>query len=445
MKKIFYFLLLAVLFSLLLFSCSKPEKKVEKAVEINTAVAGREMAAPVISAFGSIVYKAKADVYPTSISNVKALFADKGMNVCRGDILALLDDVKLQVQLKQSESDVQSKKALVALAKAQFDEGCQNARKAILSIDRIQCAVDQKQKEYDNLKRIYNNKLKLHVIGGLSDEELQSIKMNMDSAGSALEQALLELRTARVGFSDKDINGAGYTVPSDKKEYEDLLIQINTATLKAQLEAARAELDAALSQMENIKLYLEETRIKSPIDGIVAERYVDIGEKADTETRLFTLFSTESVYVSVTVNARRCNEISEGCAATVRLGSEIHNGVVEQVAPYADAKTGGRTLKISVDNKDKSLIPGLFAEVSITVGEKQLRLSVPKEAVLHKQDDYSDASLFLIRDGHAFLQNVTVDFITDSKAFLKEGLMDGDVVAISRLGHLSDGCAVEVR
>ena len=445
MRNIFFFPMIIALFSLALFSCRKPEEKIEKAVEINTAVAGREMAAPVISAFGSIVYKAKADVYPTAISNVKALFVDKGMNVSKGDILALLDDVKLQVQLRQSESDVQSKKALVALAKAQFDEGCQNARKTILSIDRIQCAVDQKQKEYDNLKRIYNNKLKLHIIGGLSDEELQSIKMNMDSAGSALEQALLELRTARVGFSDKDIYGAGYEIPEDKKEYEDLLIQINTATLKAQLEAARAELEAAQSQMENIKLYLEETKIKSPIDGIVAERYVDIGEKADTETRLFTLFSTESVYVSVTVNAQRCNEISEGCAATVRLGAAVHNGVVEQVAPYADAKTGGRTLKIEVDNKDKSLIPGLFADVLITIGEKQLRLSVPKEAVLHKQDDYSDASLFLIRDGHAFLQNVTVDFITDSKVFLKEGLKDGDVVAISRLGLLSDGCEVEVR
>ena len=445
MRKIFYFFLLTVFFSLLLFSCRKQEDKVEKAVEINTAVVSREMAAPVISAFGSIVYKAKADVYPTSTSNVKALFADKGMNVSRGDVLALLDDTKLQVQLRQSESDVQSKKALVALAKAQFDEGCQNARKTILSIDRIQCAVDQKQKEYDNLKRIYNNKLKLHVIGGLSDEELQSIKMSMDSAGSALEQALLELRTARVGFSDNDINGAGYVIPADKKEYEDLLIQINTATLKAQLEASRAELEAAQSQLENIKLYLEETKIKSPIDGIVAERYVDIGEKADTETRLFTLFSTESVYVSVTVNAQRCNEISEGCAATVRLGTTVHNGVVEQVAPYADAKTGGRTLKIAVDNKDKTLIPGLFAEVSITVGEKQLRLSIPKEAVLHKQDDYSDASLFLVRDGHAFLHKVAVDFVTDSKVFLKAGIKDGDVVAITRLGHLSDGCEVEVR
>ena len=445
MRNILFFILLVVLFFALLFSCRKTEERIEKGVEVNTAVAGREMAAPVISAFGSIIYKAKADVYPTSTSKVKALFADKGMSVSKGDLLALLDDVKLQVQLRQAESDVQSKKALVALAKAQFDEGCQNARKTILSIDRIQCAVDQKQKEFDNLKRIYNNKLKLHVIGGLSDEELQSIKMNMDSAGNALEQALLELKTARVGFSDSDIYAAGHAVPEDKKEYEDLLIQINTATLKAQLEAARAELEAAQSQMENIQLYLEETKIKSPIDGIVAERYADIGEKADAETRLFTLFSTESVYVSVTVNAQRFDEISEGSAATVRLGNAVHNGVVEQVSPYADAKTGGRALRIAVDNKDRTLIPGLFAEVSITVGEKQLRLSVPKEAVLHRQDDYSDASLFLVRDGHAFIKNVVVDFVTDSKVFIREGLKDGDVVAISRLGHLSDGCEVEVR
>ena len=445
MRYLFRYLILAVFLSSFFLSCHKTEENYEKAIEISTAVVVKEMAAPVISAFGSIIYKAKADVYPTSVSNVKAVFADKGMSVHKGEVLALLDDVKLQVQLRQAESDVQSKKALVALAKAQFEEGCQNARKTILSIDRIQCAVDQKQKEFDNFKRIYNNKLKLHIIGGLSDEELQSIKMNMDSAGSALEQALLELKTARIGFSDNDINAAGYDVPSEKSEYEKLLIQINTTTLKAQLDAARAELETAQSQLENIKIYLEETKIKAPIDGIVAERYVDIGEKADSETILFTLFSTESVYVSVTVNARHFNEITEGCAATVRLGSVVHNGVVEQVSPYADAKTGGRTLKIAVDNKDKTLIPGLFAEVSITVGENQLRLAVPKEAVIHKQNDYSDASLFLVRSDHVFLKDVTVDFVTDSKVFLKEGLEDGDMVAISRLGHLSDGCKVEVK
>ena len=441
-KRIVMFL---VFISLLTPGCHRKEDQIEKAIEISTSVVGKEMAAPVISAFGSIVYKAKADVYPTSTSNVKAMFVDKGMSVHKGDILALLDDVKLQVQLRQAESDVQSKKALVALAKAQFDEGCQNARKTILSIDRIQCAVDQKQKEFDNLTRIYNNKLKLHIIGGLSDEELQSIKMNMDSAGNVLEQALLELRTAQVGFSEHDIIAAGYEIPKAKNDLENLLIQINTATLKAQLDAAQAEFEAAQSQLENIRLYLEETKIKSPIDGIVAERYVDIGEKADSETKLFTLFSTDSVYVSVIVNAQRFNDISEGCAATVRSGTSVHYGVVEQVSPYADTKTGGRAIKISVDNKDKTLIPGLFADVSITVGEKQLRLSVPKDAVLHKQDDYSDASLFLVRDGHAFIQNVEVDFVNDSKIFLKGGLKAGDLVAISRLSLLSDGCEVKIR
>ena len=445
MRYIFRNLFLAAFLVLLLFACRKPEGKVEKRVEISTAIVGKEMAAPVISAFGSIVYKAKADVYPTSTSSVKALFVDKGQQVAKGDMLAHLDDAKLQVQLRQAESDVQSKKALVALAQAQFEEGCQNARKTILSIDRLQYSVHQKQNEFDHLRRIYDNKLRLHGLGGLSSEELKTIKMNLDSAENALEQALLELRTARIGFSDSDIKKAGYAVPTDKKEYEKMLIQINTATLKAHLDAARAEFEAAQSQAENIRLYLEETKIRAPMDGIVAERYVDVGEKADGETRLFTLFSTEPVYVVVTVNAQRFNEISEGCAAVVRLDSGEYHGVVEQVSPYADSKTGGRTLKIAVENKDKSLIPGLFAEALITVGKKQLRLAVPKEAVLHKQDDYSDASVFLIRNGHAFMQKVAVDFVIDSKVYLKEGLQNGDVVATSRLGHLSDGCEVEVK
>ena len=90
MRNILIMILFASFFSLPFSACRRREEKVEKGVEISTAVASREIAAPVISAFGSIVYKAKADVYPTSTSNVKALFADKGMSVNKGDLLALL-------------------------------------------------------------------------------------------------------------------------------------------------------------------------------------------------------------------------------------------------------------------------------------------------------------------------------------------------------------------
>ena len=429
----------------MIISCRKENERLVNPIEIKASIACKEMAAPIVSGFGTIVYKSKADVYPTSTSNVKSLLVDKGMQVKEGDVLALLDDVKLTVQLRQAEADVQSKKAMVSLAKAQFEEGCQNARKTLLAINRVEFASEQKQKEYDNLVRIYNNKLKLHTIGGISDEELKNVRMNMESAENALNQVRLELETARIGFSDADIWAAGFDVPSDAAAREALLVQINTATLKAQLEASEADLKAALSQMETIKIYIAETIIKSPISGIVAERYVDIGEKADPDTRLFTLFATESVYVSVTMNVQRCNNISVGFPAEVRVGDELYKGKVEQISPYADNKTGGRMIKIAIDNIDRSLIPGLFADVNIIAGGVQPRLSVPKDAVMHRQDDYSDASVFLIRDGGSFRKKITVDFVKGDRVFIKEGLSVGDVVAVSRLDHLSDGCQVVIK
>lgn len=444
MRKFIISILILINSIVLNISCEKEEEQIIKPIEIKTSIAGKEMAAPIVSAFGTIVYKSKADVYPTSTSNVKSLLVEKGMHVKKGDVLALLDDMKLTVQLRQTEADVQSKKAMVALAKARFEEGCQEARKTLLAISRVQYASEQKQKEYDNLVRIYNNKLKLHTIGGLSDEELKNVRLNMESAENALNQALLELETARVGFSDADILASGFDIPRDAAAREALLVQINTSTLKAQLEASEADLKAAQSQAETIKIYIEETIIRSPISGIVAERYVDIGEKAAPDTRLFTLFSTDSVYVSVTVNAWRCNGISAGSAAEVRAGDKLYKGKVEQISPYADTKTGGRVLKIAIDNVDKSLIPGLFADVNIITGDVQPRLSLPKEAVMHRQDDYSDASVFLIQDGMAFRKLITVDFVKGDKVFIKDGIATGDVVAVSRLDHLSDGCQVVI-
>ena len=64
---------------------------------------------------------------------------------------------------------------------------------------------------------------------------------------------------------------------------------------------------------------------------------------------------------------------------------------------------------------------------------------------MHKQDDYSDATVFLIQDGISVRKKVTVDFVKEDKVFIKEGISVGDVVAISRLEHLSDGSRVVIK
>ena len=145
------------------------------------------------------------------------------------------------------------------------------------------------------------------------------------------------------------------------------------------------------------------------------------------------------------MNAQRCSDISIGAAAEVRAGDLVYKGKVEQISPYADTKTGGRMIKIAIDNQDRSLIPGLFADVTITTGGLKPRLSIPKSAVMHRQDDYSDASVYLIKNGVAARKEITVDFVKGERIFIKEGMSAGDVVAVSRLEHLSDGCQVVIK
>lgn len=438
----------SMIFFLILFSLSCSDKREDIGVpslfKVESAAAVSEIAAPSVSSYGSVLYLTKADVYPTSSGIVREIFAEEGDYVEKDFVLALLDDKKLLVQLRRAEADVGSKKALLRLAEEKLRDARVEAEKSILVAEASEMAVMRKKSEYENMKRIYGNKKKLHEAGGLSDEELNGAKLDMERADYDFRDAEIGMQIARTGFRTSDIEAAGYPVPAEKKMIDSLLTEINSSTLKAERDAAEADLRSAVAEAENIKIFLEETKIRSPVSGIVGKRYLDRGEKATSETNMFTIFDTEKVYISADINAEKFSGIAAGTAAEIKIKNHVKKGIVKIVAPFADPKTGGRNIKILTDNSDGFFIPGLLAEVSVLTGERIKRTWIPKDALVSK-DDEDGVSVFILRRGRAFMQKIKVDFISGEKVFVSEGIEEGERVAVSGLGHLSDGCAAEER
>lgn len=429
--------LLLIMF-LVLGACS--EKKAETGsdgISIEIAYAGSEQAAPEISSFGTVMYRSKAEVYPTTSTYIRKICAEEGDLVEKDTVLAVLDDSKLRNRLSQALSDLEAKQAAVRLASARLADGRNKARSELKNIRELEIVCYQKKKDYENMLRIFDNKQKLHDAGGLSSEELRNVKHSLEACMNDFLQASAAFEAAGIGWGDTDLTENGIEPAADKAERENQLVRLNTSVLEAELDVAEAELDAADAEVENIKTFLDETIIRAPFRGIVGKRYLDRGESVTPETSLFTVFELDTVYVHTEINASLSGHIGKGQEVKLVILGEEYVGTVDVMAPYADSGSGGRTMKIAVENREMKLYPGLFADVTVLTGACTERTFVPREAV-------RDGKVFVIRDNRAFESRVNVDFISGDKAYVSSGAEPGTVVAVSGLDILRDGCPVRV-
>jgi multidrug efflux pump subunit AcrA (membrane-fusion protein) len=431
-----------------LFSCgrkTKPDTLSERE-QVSTIVVKKEMVIPEFTTFGTVVYYNKADVFPTTEGTIKTLHAEEGMVVEKNQILLKLDQKKLLISREEVEADVTSKEALLKLSEEKCKEGRKTCEASLIAIRNAEAELEQKQKEFENISSTYETKKKLFEVGGVTKEELESIKTTYLSYKTKLIQAEGELEIQKIGFRDEDIIEAGYEVPENAKERFDLLVTINTRMLEAEKRVAEAELNSVRSNLKIINLLIEETLIRAPISGIIGSRYLDIGEKATPETKLFTIFNTDRVYVVFEVSEKDLGLIKENQQAYIKPDNpdtpEV-KGHVRLISPYINPETRTCSIKIEAGNSEGNLTPGLFVRVRIVTGEEEKQIVIGEDTVL--TDERGLSFVFLVRDSRLFKQEVNLGNNIGNRVVIHSGITEGDRLCTTPSLAFRDGMEVEVQ
>ncbi len=427
-------------------SCREKEDEVFKVfpLSVKAGKVTRKKIAPEISSFGTVLYYSKADVYPTTEGYIDTVEAAEGDEVCKGQLLARLRQEKLFIEKEKSVSDVNSKKSLLRLSEEKLLSGKKEAEKKIISINGALKSLKQKKLELENIKRIYRNKQALFDAGGLSREELESVKMSYLKSEYEYEKSLNDLELIKTGYRECDIQERGYEVPEDERERNRLLVKINTSILEAEKEVAISELMSSEAELERINLLIKETEICSPISGIVGKKNFDIGEKVKPDSNMFTVFRSSRVYAVFEAGENLSTEIEKGMRAIVSAGGKSEAGEVSIISPVINPGTRTREIKIILDNRNGSFIPGSFARITVKTGKERDRLVVPESALLENKDECK-SGVFILRDNAAFRKEVKVLYKTDESAVLAEGeLEEGELVCLDPPVSLSDGREVRI-
>ncbi|MEM5331518.1 efflux RND transporter periplasmic adaptor subunit [Paraburkholderia sp. JHI2823] len=219
----------------------------------------------------------------------------------------------------------------------------------------------------------------------------------------------------------------------DKAQYE---IQ---AISKAQLDADTAELKSKRAQVEQQTALVAKKTIRAPFAGRVGITTVNPGQYINPGDAIVTLQAIDPIYVDFHLPQEQLGQLEVGQRVAVNtstFATPSFGGQVRAINPRVDSTTRNVEIEAVLDNRERKLLPGMYANVKIDVGSEQRYLTLPQTAIAHNA---YGATVFVIRPGdHKNARGETMPVA--QQVFVTPGPMRGDQVAI--LKGLHEGALV---
>lgn len=199
---------------------------------------------------------------------------------------------------------------------------------------------------------------------------------------------------------------------------------------RARLALEEARVVQAQSELSQMRIELQTLELQSPIDGVVAERFVHVGDLAQPNEPLLRIVGLSLVETSVHVTERDYDRLRSGQAAVLTVDAhpgQIFHGRVARVAPVVDPATRTAAVRIEAPNDRGLLRPGMHARVTVLCDQPRSAGVVPVAAL--KEED-AERCVFVVHGEPPTIERreVRVGLVDGLVAEVLAGLKPGERV-----------------
>lgn len=213
---------------------------------------------------------------------------------------------------------------------------------------------------------------------------------------------------------------------------------------KSDLDAIEMAYKVSKTTYENL---LENSILKSPIDGVVTARNYDVGDMYAMSAPLFTVEQIKPVKLLVAVSESDYSKVKKGDSVVITADAVPGNtfyGKVERLYPTVDPVTRTVTVEAHVANNYSTLRPGMFTRVTLNYGTNK-SVVIPDVAVVKQQGSGERFVYVLNEDNTVTYQPVVLGRRLGSEYEVLEGLQDGAKVVTGGQIRLKNGVKVVVK
>ena len=309
---------------------------------------------------------------PRVAGHIKELLADESDTITRDQVLAILDPIDYQAQVELYEARLEQIKKVVEVTKVSLQKARETVGHDIAiaedGIKQAQAGMKKARADYEQVQKDFPRIENLYKTRSVPKTRLDMIQAQKDGAEAGVHGASASVTVAQT--TRKKALTAKLTVEELEK------------TLAAQEESIR-ETEKALAIA---RLNLEHTRIKSPVNGTVAKKFIFAGDYANPGFPVFSVYDTDNVFVRAHLEETKMKGVQLGQTADLDVDAfprRTFHGRVIKIGEASGAKfmliprdttTGEFTkvvqripIKIAIlDDPEHHLKPGY----SVTIGIK---------------------------------------------------------------------------
>ncbi|OGI09485.1 MAG: hypothetical protein A2Y40_05555 [Candidatus Margulisbacteria bacterium GWF2_35_9] len=211
-----------------------------------------------------------------------------------------------------------------------------------------------------------------------------------------------------------------------------------------QLDGAEAQYQIAKAALSLAKINLNNSKVLSPIDGVIAEKFVNLHTFSGIGTPVARVVNIKKIQMEVGVSEQNIVLIKKGNKAFIKISSypgEVFQGYIVNMGLQADKDNKSFPVTIEFDNIDGKIKGGMIADISILLNTYSEAIVVSFHLLQQTTGGYY---LYIVENDKAVRRDVVVANIQDDVARISDGLAVGDHLVIEGHKYINDQVTVTI-
>lgn len=323
-----------------------------------------------VNATGTLQAVTTVQVGSQVSGTISALSADFNSAVKKGQVIAQLDPALLQAQRDQVKANLEQARANLANAEARVkaaQASVETQRAGVSSADANLAALKAQR---DDAQSFFERQTALIESGLITQREFETARTSLRAADERYKQAAAQLQQARIAEQTSSTAGL--------------------AQARADVKQAQAQVQQTAAALRLAEVNLSHTTIHSPIDGVVVSRNVDVGQTVAASLQAPTLFTIANdltrMQVIANIDQADIGVINESARASFTVDAfpgQRFSGAIRQIRlnPQNVQNVVTYNVVLDVENPELKLKPGMTANLTVTIAERNNVLRIPNAAL----------------------------------------------------------------
>jgi len=405
-------------------SCSHEKSSVEAAgkesekVVFNTGQAVVRDVSGSFQANGSFIAEEISDITPAVGGRVEATPVNVGSFVVKGQIVCQLEKKDAELRLDQARAALEQAKFMLSQAESRV--GLRDA--AEFNPENVP--------EVSASKAAYEAATASARLAAADAARYENLVRSGDVSQSAFERARTQQETAEAAAN------------SARRQHE---AQMNAARQGfGAVEAARAALAAAESQLAMARKNVDDTSVRAPFDGYITDRPAAVGQWRSAADRVATIVRISTLKLQLQIPEQQAGMAKIGMEVKARVAAwpdRDFTGRLAAVVPAVSVNSRTFIAEARFDNPGGELRPGMYATAKVMLANTEKAVFVPEKAVFY--DNTTDANhVYSAINGIARLNVVQIGDAQGNEVRILSGLTGGETVVLNNHADLYDGATV---